>query len=293
MAPASKNVNSPSNASQSTRDSQRDCNQTSWFSEDDAESSTTSTIVSSTVAKHSALEFYQHVMAMKVNGTNIDDVLSESFSDIEWCQFLPCSDGGQLMSIGSIPHLSNPCGTHCKPCGPFARGKCYNGEKCTYCHFYHTRKERMQSSIGSGGKKESSAQRRERRLRSTKNKDQGLQHEMPVCVGEQSAQVFGDPMVNDCTWSTIAHGEVYQDGPAPRLISPRLPSAKDPIAPLVSAPCEFASNGIELTPRVLATKYFRSGISTPPPEEVDLNYGIHPDHAPQLYLTTLIQLYWQ
>jgi len=256
------------------------------FSEDDAESTTASSTMSSATANHTAMEFYQHVQAMKANGTNIEDVLSESYSDMNWHQFLPCNDGGQLLSIGSIPHLSNPYGVHCKPCGCFPRGKCYNGEKCTYCHFYHTRKERMLSAAGSGGKKETSAQRRERRMRSTKSKDQCLQHGMPVCVGEQSAQCL------EIQWSTIAHSEVYQDGPAPCVISPRLPSAQDPITPLVSATCEFASDEVELTPLGLATMYSRSGTSTPPPEEVDLTHGIHPDHVPQPYLTTTIPLHW-
>jgi hypothetical protein len=90
-----------------------------------------------------ALEFYQGLVESQEKGVDIRQSLEHADLD----KYLPLDDQGQQMSLGSIPHLCHPIGRECKPCSAYPRGKCYRGNSCMHCHFYHPLKERNRPDV--------------------------------------------------------------------------------------------------------------------------------------------------
>jgi hypothetical protein len=90
-----------------------------------------------------ALAFHKEFGELCAKGVDPRD----AYGDVCLDKYLPLDDQGQLMSVGSIPHLCDPVGKQCKPCSAYPRGKCYRGNSCTHCHFYHPWKERNQPDV--------------------------------------------------------------------------------------------------------------------------------------------------
>jgi len=62
--------------------------------------------------------------------------------------FGPTQDG--LPSIGSADHHKQAC----KPCSFYQRNRCMVGNKCTYCHFQHSKGERAEGHRSKKGEED-------------------------------------------------------------------------------------------------------------------------------------------
>jgi len=266
-------------SSQRTRDSKIDYKYKLPFEDDAQVNMETST---------AAIKFYESLMETKAMGIDVGDSLAASYSNVDWCQFIPRNEQGQLLSVGSIPHLLDPCGSSCKPCGCFPRGKCYKGAQCLHCHFFHPRRDRTQNSSDAGGKKESSLARRARRQRSEKRKDEGLKNETPVLLGGHIRHA------SEIKLSTSPNCKVYGEWSSLPVVPPRLPSSRVPWCnsteeeneSSVVTPRFITSTSASTctsTPRALTPSCSYSRSATPPPEELEVNYCIHPDLLPWGY----------
>jgi len=191
-----------------------------------------------------ALDFYEDLMQKTASlGINVNELLATLDSNLDWRQYIPCDGDGQLMSLGSIPHLAEPCGTKCRPCGWFQKGKCYKLEQCTYCHFWHPKR----SSRSDPEKKESSIHRRERRKRNAHKK-----YEVQV---HSDDYVQPEPHVTK-QQSATPNCDLNSEQPCP-------------------SPVAFPEFN-KLEERKVSYESPKTCI-TPPPEELEFCYGIHPD----------------
>lgn len=83
-----------------------------------------------------AFEVYKQLQETVDSGVDIRDAIIPV--EIEITKFIPRGpQNGEMLSVGSVPHLFEPIGTLCKPCGFHGRGKCCKMELCLFCHFTH------------------------------------------------------------------------------------------------------------------------------------------------------------
>lgn len=116
-----------------------------------------------------ALELYTELQPFVDSGMDVRDVIAESYSHLNEGsnikKFVVRDDDGQKLSLGSVQHLLAPIGTICRPCEFHRRGKCYRGEQCFYCHFWHTRKQSRREARSNKTDTSPAKQRRDRRKR--------------------------------------------------------------------------------------------------------------------------------
>lgn len=94
-----------------------------------------------------AVEFYETLLEATTFGGEVQEAIDVKYGNVDWRQYIPRNEDGLLLSVGSIPHLLQPCGTKCSPCRLFQEGRCLAAERCMSCHFHHPRSPRLGNSF--------------------------------------------------------------------------------------------------------------------------------------------------
>jgi hypothetical protein len=188
-----------------------------WHSSSDDMSSHSKEEARATFCMQNALDLHQELSEIVDAGADVRDVIETSYSHLDISKFVCRGQNGELLSIGSVRHLLDPAGTLCKPCGCFRRGKCYRGEKCLYCHFYHSRKD---SRLCGKTKKHSVSSAKDRRDRRKRCANKSAKARSSDCGSDEEAYDSDD---NECDEAQQVQNDLRFPSSSSKGYAPQLP----------------------------------------------------------------------
>lgn len=84
-----------------------------------------------------AVELHERLLQECDGSDHVSHVLRELDKEGILRPHFPVDERGVLTSFGSIPHMREVVGTHCKQCAFWPQGRCKKGMRCQHCHFIH------------------------------------------------------------------------------------------------------------------------------------------------------------